>query len=96
MIPKVVIEVRNDICRDCSTPCPSRLDTIHACSFCPVRKWGKYGNCEANLVPCNEMRGLGDLVAKIAEPIAKVLHLDTNKCGCEQRKEWLNNKVPFN
>lgn len=41
------------------------------------------------------MRGLGDLVAKVADPIAKAIHLDKSKCGCVKRQEWLNAKVPF-
>jgi hypothetical protein len=41
------------------------------------------------------MRGLGDLIAKVADPIAKAIRLDKSKCRCDQRIEWLNAKVPF-
>ena len=41
------------------------------------------------------MRGLGDLVAKIADPIAKTIGLDKSKCGCAKRQEMLNQLVPF-
>jgi hypothetical protein len=41
------------------------------------------------------MRGLGDLVAKIADPIARVINLDKSSCGCAKRQEWLNKAVPF-
>lgn len=41
------------------------------------------------------MRGLGDLVAKIADPIAKAVGLNKSKCGCQKRQEWLNQAVPF-
>lgn len=41
------------------------------------------------------MRGLGDLVAKIADPIAKVINLDKAKCGCAARQQKLNELVPF-
>lgn len=41
------------------------------------------------------MRGLGDLVAKIANPIAKAINLDKTKCGCAKRQEQLNQLVPF-
>jgi len=42
------------------------------------------------------LRGLGDMVAKIAEPIARVINLDKSSCGCAKRQEWLNKVVPFN
>lgn len=39
-------------------------------------------------------RGLGDLVAVVAEPVARVLGV--RKCGgCEKRQEALNKLVPF-
>lgn len=41
------------------------------------------------------MRGLGDLVAKIADPIAKAINLDKAKCGCAARQQSLNELVPF-
>jgi len=41
------------------------------------------------------MRGLGDLVAKIADPIAKTIGLNKSQCGCQKRQEWLNRAVPF-
>jgi hypothetical protein len=41
------------------------------------------------------MRGLGDLVAKIADPIANVIGLNKATCGCQKRQDWLNQAVPF-
>jgi len=41
------------------------------------------------------MRGLGDLVAKIADPIAKAVGIDKAKCGCAKRQETLNKLLPF-
>jgi hypothetical protein len=41
------------------------------------------------------MRGLGDAVAVIANPIAKIIGLDKSKCGCAARQEALNKLVPF-
>ena len=41
------------------------------------------------------MRGLGDLVAKMADPIARAIHLDKSSCGCVKKQEWLNKAVPF-
>jgi hypothetical protein len=41
------------------------------------------------------MRGLGDLVAKIADPIARVIGLDKSTCKCGQRQAALNAAFPF-
>ena len=41
-----------------------------------------------------EVRGLGDLVAAFAKPIARAIGL--KDCGgCAQRQAWLNRKVPL-
>lgn len=81
-----------------------------ACRACPIRKWAKWGNCPDSATPPPSpsslpapggvtapagMRGLGDLVATIADPIARAIHLDKSKCKCGQRIEWLNAAVPF-
>jgi len=42
-----------------------------------------------------KLRGLGDLVAKIADPIAKAVGIDKTKCGCVKRQETLNRLLPF-
>jgi hypothetical protein len=41
------------------------------------------------------MQGIGDLVAKIAEPIANAIGMDKKNCGCQKRQEWLNRYFPF-
>jgi len=41
------------------------------------------------------MRGLGDLVAKMADPIGKIIGLDKSKCGCAKRQDALNRLLPF-
>jgi hypothetical protein len=41
------------------------------------------------------MRGLGDLVAKFAEPIGKIIGLDKLKCGCAKRQDAMNRLLPF-
>jgi hypothetical protein len=45
--------------------------------------------------PPDRMRGLGDLIAKVADPIGKAIGLDKAKCGCAKRQERLNRLVPF-
>lgn len=78
---------------------------------CPIRKWAKWGNCADPITPPSPspsslpapggvtapagMRGLGDLVAVIADPIARAINLDKSKCRCGQRIDWLNAAVPF-
>ena len=42
-----------------------------------------------------KLQGLGDLVAKIADPIAKAVGIDKTKCGCAKRQETLNQLLPF-
>ncbi len=41
------------------------------------------------------LRGLGDVVAIVAEPIARAIHLDKSKCGCAKRQDRLNKLFPF-
>lgn len=54
----------------------------------------------ARLRKMRELRGLGDAVAMVAQPIAKAIdkHLGTdiqNCKGCHQRQEDWNNAIPF-
>jgi hypothetical protein len=47
------------------------------------------------------MRGAGDLVAAIAQPVARVVdrvaHTNLAGCGgCKRRQEILNHAIPFN
>lgn len=46
------------------------------------------------------LRGLGDLVAKIAQPIAAAIDAvagtSLKTCGgCQKRREWLNKNIPL-
>jgi len=45
----------------------------------------------------NTSRGLGDTIAKIthATGIAKVVKIINPDCGCDERQEWLNKKIPY-
>lgn len=95
MIPAGIIQVRQDICGDCPMPCSPRPDPADKCSSCGINRWGTWGQCTPEAVAAAPMRGLGDLVAKIANPIAKAIHLDKTKCGCAKRQQRLNELVPF-
>jgi hypothetical protein len=51
-------------------------------------------------VSASKYRGLGDVVAVVAQPVAKALDAalgtDIQHCGgCQGRREWLNQAVPF-
>ena len=46
------------------------------------------------------MQGVGDIVAAVAEPIARVIDgafgTDLANCpGCKARQDWLNKKMPL-
>jgi len=95
MIPTGVIQVRQDICKDCPTPCNPRPDPADPCSRCAINRWSTWGQCTPEAVAAAPMRGLGDLVAKFAEPIGKIIGLDKSKCGCAKRQDALNRLLPF-
>ena len=95
MIPIGVIQVRQDICRDCPTPCTPRPDPADKCSSCGINRWSTWGQCTPEAVAAAPMRGLGDLVAKFAEPIGKIIGLDKATCGCAKRQAALNARFPF-
>lgn len=51
-------------------------------------------------ISASKYRGLGDVVAAVAQPVAKALDAalgtDMQNCGgCGGRQEWLNEAVPF-
>ena len=100
MIPEI-IQVRKDICRDCHTPCEVLPDPNKPCSRCSLSspRWNTFGHCDSIERPTvnnpEKLRGLGDAVAVIANPIAKIIGLDKSKCGCAARQEALNKLVPF-
>jgi hypothetical protein len=57
---------------------------------------GVCANCEMrNSADALAVRGLGDLVAKVAKPIAKAIGKDPNCPGCKKRQEKLNALVPL-
>lgn len=44
----------------------------------------------------NDSKGLGDTIEKIIPPIVKkVVKAVIKKCGCDERKETLNKKLPY-
>jgi len=108
-IPRGVLHGREVTCIECPHPCARQHDLSHygdPCAICPAAspRWITFGKCMTEPFASTDvlkypisrpMRGLGDLVAKIANPIARIIRLDKSKCGCAARQEWLNNAVPF-
>lgn len=106
-----VITIRVDICHDCPAPCAWQRDaTAHAnpCAACPSHRWGQWDCASATTSAAQPslpapagvtspagLRGLGDLVAFVAEPIARAIGMDKAKCGCAQRRQALNKLLPF-
>jgi len=94
-MPAGVLEVRGEICARCPTPCaeqPSLSFRADPCSACPLLHWGVYGRCQ-QILPAR--RGLGDLVAAVAQPIARVIDAAAGtklaECGgCAKRRAALN------
>ncbi len=48
-VPRPVLTVREDACRECPTPCPARregtLPIADAAALCPVGRWSCWGDC---------------------------------------------------
>jgi hypothetical protein len=86
-----VIDIRARLCHECPTPCAGRdaLNLADPCAECPLpaKRWRQYGRCTTY--------GLGDLVAAVAQPIARgidaVAGTRVAECGgCKKRREALN------
>lgn len=99
-MPWGVIEVRRELCETCPTPCQNQKAlefygrAVNVCPLSPPR-WNHYGR--KNRLPVK--RGLGDVVASFAQPIAKAIDsvagTNIQQCGgCKKRQEALNKLVP--
>lgn len=100
-IPKGPFLVRRSLCANCPTPCAAQGNAAlygDPCFACPLpqRRFGTYGQCK----PTTRARGLGDLVAAVAQPIAKAIDAmagtDIKNCGgCAKRRDVLNRLLPL-
>ncbi len=96
--PGNIQNYRNELCVRCPTPCEFQKDTAFRAegdNECPIARWRAY-----ELFVRKNYRGLGDVVAAIADPIAgtldKVLKTNFKGCGaCFKRQEGLNYLFPF-
>ena len=108
-VPTAVQNIRADICSRCPQPCANQQNPAwHAtdCAVCPLehaaypQRWHTWGACEES-TQSPELRGLGDAVAMVAQPIARAIDsaLGTNVAGCggcKARQAALNKVLPFN
>jgi hypothetical protein len=84
----------------CPTPCDKQNDVgfrIEGDNSCPIGRWQAFKTFVKNP---NRLRGLGDIVAAVAEPLAaasdKILKTKIKGCsGCAKRREMLNHLIPF-
>jgi len=95
-----IIRARANICRVCADPCPERdtLNLADGCTACPRRIWHAV-ECADDSPPA-PMRGLGDVVALVANPIARAMDATLGTkivgCGgCAKRQAALNKALPF-
>ena len=95
-----IVTIRRDICQSCEVACEVRATIAHAdpCASCPEMVWHALGDCEN--APPAELRGLGDAVAVVAQPIARAIDraFGTNVAGCggcKARQAALNKSLPF-
>lgn len=99
-VPYNIFNARSEQCVRCPTPCEFQKDEAFRTSgdnACPIGKWMDYKLYVRNKAG---MRGLGDAVAFLAEPIAGALDatVGTKLKGCSacaKRKEMLNQLLPF-
>lgn len=98
------IQIRRDICKDCSHVCDVRDTINHAdpCQPCPDRVYHEHSDCGRDTP--EPMRGLGDMVHAVALPIARALRLpcidpSTKKLRpespCAARRKKMNEALPF-
>lgn len=97
-VPHNIENYRRELCQRCKTPCEHQNSVSfrhEGDSECPIGRWMAY----QLFVRAGWIR-LGDAVAAIAEPIAKisdrVLRTKIKGCSaCAKRKDMLNHLIPY-
>jgi len=97
-VPFNIFNYRRELCERCPTPCEFQLNETFRAegeNACPQNKWMAY-----QLFQRRKLKGAGDVVASVAEPIAgvmdKVFKTRLKGCSaCAKRKEMLNHLIPF-
>lgn len=98
--PYNIVNHRREQCVRCPTPCEFQNDISYRTNgdnACPQGRWMAY---KTYVKSTPKIRGAGDLVASIAQPIAgaidKVFKTKVKSCSaCAKRKEMLNQLLPF-
>lgn len=100
--PYNIVNYRGELCRSCRTPCEYQKDVAYRTNgdnACPIQRWKEYKLYVKNQAA---IRGLGDVVAVVANPIAAAIDkLSKGKTklkgcsACAKRKEMLNQLLPF-
>src|SRR5688500_17496159 len=100
VVPYSMANYRRELCKSCPTPCQYQNDVAYrkeGDNACPISRWGVY-----KLYVKNKIKGLGDVVERVAGPIAAAI--DTISGGrtkvkgcsaCAKRREMLNKYLPF-
>lgn len=97
-VPHNIENYRREQCQRCPTPCEFQKNVefrSEGDNACPIGKWMAY----KTFVKA-KMRGLGDVVEKLADPVARlsdrVFKTKIKGCSaCAKRREMLNHLVPF-
>lgn len=100
--PYNIVNHRRELCASCKAPCQFQNDVAfrtEASNVCPSNRWQAY--LLFRRPTKEEMKGLGDAVAKVAQPIAgaidKVFKTNVKGCSaCAKRRDMLNQLLPFN
>jgi hypothetical protein len=98
-VPNYIKNNRAALCAQCPKPCENQKnDSFHSNpeSECPIKWAGRWHKSRLG----EKMKGAGDLVAKIAKPIARaadaILKTNLTNCvPCQARRNKLNEKLPF-
>ena len=97
--PHHIANYRREQCKLCPSPCPYQNDLAfqnEGDNQCPQGRWIAFKTFVRQ-----KMRGAGDAVAVVAQPIAglidKMFKTKVKSCGgCAKRREMLNQLLPFN
>ncbi len=94
--------IRESYCRRCPSKCAPflerTLDLDDAALSCPIGRWQRADWREVTPPGERKKMGLGDLVEKLAKPIARALRLPCldkdaklkPQSPCAKRRDWLN------
>lgn len=101
-VPHNIANYRREQCKSCQTPCEFQKNVEYqeeGDNVCPKGRWMAYQLFVKNL---KAIRGAGDAVAIVAQPIAGLIDkLSKGKTrlkgcsACAKRKEMLNQLIPF-